>query len=197
MTPNAITRLFKEDHDAFPPLEGKLSDNDLLAIRETLLPLLMIIPYNPLNVVYSLTAILTKAVKYEANHGAEFVRPVTTSQLLMTPQQLFAEATHKSQFDDYTSYVAAKKGVSKFLLDIVDEIWYNDLKNANTFYTKVTAIDIMALLNTNSRGLHALDMIMLHNDAIICASGWHPPVHCHDGGCTEKGYAGWHAYLRC
>jgi hypothetical protein len=51
MTPNVITRLFKEAHDIFPPLKGKLSDNDLLAIWEPLLPLLMVIPYEQLNKV--------------------------------------------------------------------------------------------------------------------------------------------------
>ncbi len=72
--PNAITCFFKEAHGAFPPLKGKPSNNDLLAIWETLLPLLMIIPYDQLNGVHSLTAILTEAVKYEANHGVKFVR---------------------------------------------------------------------------------------------------------------------------
>ncbi len=46
-----------------------------------------------------------------------------------------AEAAHKSQLDDYASYEAAKQGVAKFLHHVVDEIWYNDLKNDNTFYT--------------------------------------------------------------
>jgi hypothetical protein len=73
MMPDTITRLFKEAHDAFSPLKGKPSNDDLLAIQETLLPLLMIIPYNQLNGVHSLTAILTKAVKYGANHGSKFV----------------------------------------------------------------------------------------------------------------------------
>ncbi len=54
--------------------------------------------------------------------------------------------------------------MAKFLHDIVNEIWYNYLKNANTFYTKVAAIDIMALLDANSEDLHALDMIKLHTD---------------------------------
>jgi hypothetical protein len=54
--------------------------------------------------------------------------------------------------------------MSKFLRNVVDEIWYNDLKNADTFYTKLTAINIMALLDANSRGLHALDMIFLCTD---------------------------------
>jgi hypothetical protein len=79
MTPGTITCLFKEAHDAFPPLKGKLSNHDLLAIQETLLPLLMVISYDQLNGVHSLIAILTMAVKYEANHGAKFVCPACLS----------------------------------------------------------------------------------------------------------------------
>ncbi len=41
-----ITCLFKEAHDAFPPLKRKPTNDDLLAIQETLFPMLMVIPYN-------------------------------------------------------------------------------------------------------------------------------------------------------
>jgi hypothetical protein len=58
MTPNAITLLFKEARDAFHPFEGKPTDDDLLLIRETLLPILMEIPYDQLGGVHSLTAII-------------------------------------------------------------------------------------------------------------------------------------------
>jgi hypothetical protein len=76
MTPKAITRLFKEASDTSPPLKGKPTDNDLLAIWETLLPLVMVIPYDQLNGIHSLTAILAEAAKYEAKHGgAKFIRP--------------------------------------------------------------------------------------------------------------------------
>jgi hypothetical protein len=75
MNTDIITRLFKEAYDTFPPLEGKPTNNDLLAIRETLLPLLMVIPYEKLLGVHSLTAILVEATKYKANHGGtKFVR---------------------------------------------------------------------------------------------------------------------------
>jgi hypothetical protein len=173
MTPGAITCLFKEAHDTFPPLKGKPSNDDLLAIRETLLPLLMVIPYNELNRVHSLNAILTKAVKYKTDHGAIFVcpacLPLYDKMIADNATKVIcirAEAAHKSQLNDYASYKAAKRGVSKFLCTVVDKIWYNDIKNGNTFYTKVTAIDIMALLDANSGGLHALDMILLHTDMI-------------------------------
>jgi len=172
MTPDAITRLFKEVYNTFPPLEGKPTNDDLLAIKECLLPLLMVISYDQLKGIYSLMAILTEAAKYEAKHGnAKFVRPI---RLLLydkniandatTVVRVRAEAAYKSRLDDYASYEAAECGVAKFLRDVVDEMWYNDLKDDDTFYTKVTAIDIMALLDANSGGLHAIDMISLRTN---------------------------------
>ena len=111
MMPDAITRLFKEAYDSFPPLEGKPTDDDLLAILEALLPLLMVIPYDQLNGIHSLTAILTEAVKYEAEHGNyKFVRP---SRLPLYDKNIAdnatavvrvcAEAAHKARLHDYTS----------------------------------------------------------------------------------------------
>ena len=170
--PDAITRLFKEAYDTFPPLEGKPTDDDLLAIRETLLPLLMVIPYDQLKGIHSLTAILTEAAKYEAEHGnAKFVRPVrlplydkNIADDAMTVIWVCAEVAHKSRLDDYASYEVAKRGIAKFLRHVIDKIWYNDLEDADTFYTKVTAIVIMALLDANSGGLHAVDMISLRTN---------------------------------
>jgi hypothetical protein len=65
------------------------------------------------------------------------------------------------RLDNYTSYEAAERGITKFLCNVIDEIWYNDLKDAETFYMKVMALKIMAHLNINSGGLHAIDMISL------------------------------------
>jgi hypothetical protein len=48
MTPDAIMLLFREAHEAFPPFEGKPMDGNLMAVRETLLPILSEIPYDQL-----------------------------------------------------------------------------------------------------------------------------------------------------
>ncbi len=77
MTPNAITLLFKEARDTFPPIKGKPTDDDLQLIRENLLPILMEIPYDQLRGTHSLVGILTEATRYATNHGgATFVRPL-------------------------------------------------------------------------------------------------------------------------
>ncbi len=54
--------------------------------------------------------------------------------------------------------------MAKFLCKVADEVWYNDLKDANTFYTKVMACKTIASLDANSGGLHAIDMISLRTN---------------------------------
>ena len=46
MTPEAITLLFKEATEDFTVIEGKPTDDKILAIRKSLLPLLMDLPYD-------------------------------------------------------------------------------------------------------------------------------------------------------
>jgi len=159
MTPNAITLLFKEARDAFPPLEGKPTDDDLLSIRETLLPILMEIPYDQFGGVHSLTAIITDGVRYAADHGGNaFRRPIrlplyngSIEDNATTVVRVHAEAAHKARLDDYASFKAAERGAAKFLWEIVNEVWYNDLKDADTFYTKVTALEIISFLDAAVR----------------------------------------------
>jgi hypothetical protein len=172
MTPKAITLLFWEAHKAFPPLKGKPLDNNLTTIRETLLPILMEIPYDQLGGVHSLTAILTDPGRYAADHGGStFVRPSrlrlydkNIANDALTVVRVCGEAAHKARLDNYASYKAAKRSAAKLLLATVDETWYANLKGANTFYMKVLAVDVMAFLDANSRGLHAIDMLTLRTN---------------------------------
>jgi hypothetical protein len=172
MTPDAITLLFKEARDAFLPLKGKPTDDDLLSIRETLLPILMEIPYDQLGGVHFLTAIIMDGVRYAADHGGNaFKRPIrlplydsSIADDATTVVRVCVEAAHKARLDDYASFEAAERGAAKFLHKAVDEVWYNDLKDADTFYTKVSALEIISFLDANSGGLHAIDMISLRTN---------------------------------
>jgi hypothetical protein len=110
----------------------------------------MVISYDQLGRIHSLVVILIEATKYEADHdNKKIVRPQrlplyddTIADDATAVVQVRSEAAHKSCLDDYASYEAAERGVAKFLRDVVDEIWYKDLEDANLFYTKVTAIDV-------------------------------------------------------
>ncbi len=116
--------------------------------------------------------ILMEATKYEADHdNSKFVRPSLPplynrdiANNATTVVRVCTKATHKSCLNNYASYKAAEYSVAKYLRDIVDKIWYNNWKDAKTFYTKVTALKIMAHLNAKSGGLHAIDMISLHSN---------------------------------
>ncbi len=142
MTPNAITLLFKEARDAFPPIKGKPTDDNLLSIRETFLPILMEVPYDQLGGVHLLTSLITDDVRYAAEHGGNaFKRPIRLPLYDMsikddatTVIRVRAEAAHKTRLDDYASFEAAERGAAKFLREVVDKVWYNDLKDADTFY---------------------------------------------------------------
>ena len=149
--------------------------SNLLAIREALLPLLMVIPYDQLNGVHSLTAILMETVKYEAEHGnAKFVRPSrlplydkNIANDTTTVVRVHAEAAHKARLDDYASYEMAERGVAKFLRNVVNEIWYNDLKDANTYWVYVHFEEINASGETieNYYPCRILGFVTLNNAA--------------------------------
>ena len=91
MTPDSITLLFKEACDAFPHFEGKPTDDDLLSIREMLLPILMEIPYDQLGGIHSLTAIVTDIVRYAAEHGGQAFKP--PARLLLYDNTIADNAT--------------------------------------------------------------------------------------------------------
>jgi hypothetical protein len=203
MTPDAITLLFKEAYDSSPPIKGKPTDDNLLSIRETILPLLVVIPYDQLGGVHSLTAILTDPAKYVTDHGgATFRRPsrlplynVTINNDATTVICIRAESAYMSRLDDYASYKATKRGVAKFFHEAIEESWYNNLKDAETFYMRVTTMNIMSLLDANSGGLHAIDMI--GHAPILLPGRRHLPVNQHDGGCAKEGQAGRNAHCQC
>ena len=117
-------------------------------------------------------AILTEPGRYAADHGGStFVRPSrlplynkNVADDAKTVVQVHEEAAPRTQLTDYASYEAAERGAAKFLLATVDETWYADLKDVDTFYTKVLAIKIMAFLDANSGGLHAVDMLTLRTN---------------------------------
>ncbi len=117
-------------------------------------------------------SLITDDVRYAAEHGGNsFKRPI---RLLIYNTSIkdnatmvvcvCTEAAHKARLDNYASFEAAKHGATKFLREVVDKVWYNNLKDADTFYTKVTALEIISFLDANSGGLHAIDMISLRTN---------------------------------
>jgi hypothetical protein len=125
MTPNVITLLFKEAGDAFSPFKGKPTDDNLLLIRETFLPILMEIPDNQLGGVHSLTGLLMDPARYATNHGATFVQPVclplydgTIANNATTVVCIREESAHKARLDNFASYKANDTGPPNFSMTL-------------------------------------------------------------------------------
>jgi hypothetical protein len=166
----------------------------------------MEIPFDLLGGVHSLVGLLTETTRYAADHGGNaFAIPTrlplydgSIADNATTVVRVRAEAAHKARLDDFASYEAAERRAAKFLRDSVDEVWYNNLKDADTFYTKVSALDIMAFLDANSGGVHAVDMISLCTNMhgyYAQADGIPQYINMLEDA-QKKANAGWHAHRR-
>ena len=75
-----------------------------------------------------------------------------------------AEATHSARKEDYLLYKASEMGIMRFLATNVDETWYQEFENAETFYTEVTAFKIMERLQKCSGVWHAINAVEIMPD---------------------------------
>ena len=138
---------------------------------EVLTPILKGIDYNPVKANHNLWGIITPSEKYLALHNAAFVVPVIRFLLDTTipegaPNSVIhkAEAEHTVRRNDHALYDAANNGVVKLFYTIVDDTWYQDLKGTSTYYSEVTATEILAKFRANCSGLHEVDAISIQGE---------------------------------
>lgn len=169
MTPEEITTLFATAATSFQPIAGQPTDDDLTTLRDILYPLLLDIPYDT-NGDHNLIGLIEPAAPYTATWGAAFPippRPPAYPAIADNASAVVrarAEAEHAILVRDFASYDAAERAVAKFIRDAVDEIWYRDLRHARSFYTSVTAQQLMSHLDANCGGLHPSELVSLPTD---------------------------------
>ena len=78
--------------------------------------------------------------------------------------QNLMEAAHTALSNDFNRLTAAEHGVVELIRDIVNELWYKDLKSIDTFYTHVTGYDLLRHLETNCGGLQPTEFVSLPQD---------------------------------
>ena len=52
-------------------------------------------------------------------------------------------AIHMAKLTDYTAFDVDKRAIVKFIRIAINETWYKDLKDAKSFYTEVTAFNLL------------------------------------------------------
>ena len=53
----------------------------------------------------------------------------------------------------------ADSAYRSFIMAVVDETWYKELEDPDTFYTKVTALKLLDHLTEFCAGLHTVDAV--------------------------------------
>jgi len=171
MTPEEITTAFATAATAFQPITGQPSDDDLTELRDVLYPLLLDIPYDE-DGTHNLIGLIEPTTSYTATWGAQFPPPQRPPAYPIIDDAATAvvrarrEAEHAILVRDFASYEAAERATAKFIRDAVNEIWYRDLRHDRSFYTHVTAKQLLAHLDDNCGGLHPSELVNLPTDML-------------------------------
>ena len=169
MTPEEITAIFATAATTFPPFAGQPTDDDLTALRDVMYPLLLDIPFD-MDGTHNLIGLIEPTASYTATWGTPFPIPPRPPAYPAIADDASAvirarrEAEHALLVRDYASYDAAERAAAKFIRDATDEIWYRDLRHARSFYTNVTAKQLLEHLDANCGGLHPSELVNLPTD---------------------------------
>jgi hypothetical protein len=169
MTPKAITSALAAAQALFLPIDGQPSNNDLVRLSDTILPILLKATYNRINGVHNLWGLVASADCYLHHYGAPFVCPATLPACYGPAinaeasciERVCAKTAWAALLQDYKAYEAAKRSIKVFIEAIVNNTWISNLHNPKTFYSNVTALAIFDHLCKRSGDLHVLDMVSL------------------------------------
>ena len=68
-----------------------------------------------------------------------------------------AEGKQEAQRNDRQLYKTGDNACRSFIMKVVDETWYKEIKDPDTFYTRVPAIKLLEHLTEFCAGLHTVD----------------------------------------
>jgi len=174
MTPEEITTVLKEAAEAFPALGSRQpEDEDIVAIREALVPILLRIPYDNAAVAptkkHNLSGLIQRRTVYQnsRNDNAPFpafvalgIYPTIADDAKQNIVRK-EEAIHKVKLADEGRRLAAETGLSQFIFTVVDETWYKDLRDPDEFYTNVTAMDLLGHFESHSTELTKTEAVKI------------------------------------
>ena len=120
------------------------TDNDLIKIRQLLVPVLMNTKYDELTLTHNLSGVILPSDRYEQiyNKGAYVIPSFialyddTIEKYATRIDVHCAEGNHKARRNDRQIYKTADNACRTFIMAVVDETWYKELKDPDTFYTK-------------------------------------------------------------
>jgi hypothetical protein len=156
MTPTTLAVALATAKSAFLPIAGQPTDNDLVRINDTLVPILLKIMYEHANGVQNLWGLIADTDRYLHHYNLAFVRPATRPAVYdpdiaegaSRVERTRSEASWATRIQDYDAYEAAESGAKAFIEAVVKDTWIRNLRDPETFYSNVTALELSTTFPT-------------------------------------------------
>ena len=149
--PADLTLALQKATEGFTAIVDSPTDNDLIEIRQLLLPILMKTKYDELTLTHNISGVILPSERYKQIYkkGAYLIQPVITlyddtiDKDATRTEVHWAEGNQKAQRNDRQLYETADNACRSFIMDVVGETWYKELKDPDIFYTKVTSLKLL------------------------------------------------------
>ena len=70
-----------------------------------------------------------------------------------------AEGKHEVKRNDRSLYKTANTSCKNFIMEVVNETWYKELEDPDTFYNYAMALKLLNRLTESCSGLHTVDVV--------------------------------------
>ena len=165
--PADLTLALQKSTGEFTVIMDRPTDNDLIEIQQLLVPVLMKKKYDELTLTYNLLGVILTSERYEQIHkkGAYLIPPVialyneTIDKDATRLEINRAEDKHEARQNDRQLHKTADSACRSFIMAVVEEMWYKELEDPDTFYTKVMDLKRLNHLTEFCVGVHTVDAV--------------------------------------
>ena len=165
--PANLTLALQKATEGFTTIADFPTDKDIIEIRQLILPVLIKTKYDELTLTHNLSGIILPSKRYEQIYkkGAYLIPPVislyddTIDKDATRTEVHQAEGKHEARQNDRQLYKMADNACRNFIMAVVDETWYKELEDPDTFYTNVSDLKLLDHLTEFCFGLHTVDAV--------------------------------------
>ena len=123
--------------------------------------------YGELTLTHNLSGVILPTRSYEHIYkkGAYLIPPVislyedTIDKDATRTEVHWAKVKHEAKRNDRSLYETANTSCKNFIMEVVNETWYKELEDPDTFYTNVTALKILDHITKFCLGLKTVDAV--------------------------------------
>ena len=149
--PADLTLTLQKATEGFTEIVDRPTDNDLIEIRQLLIPVLMKTKYDELTLTHNLSGGILPSKRYGHIYkkGAYVTPPVITlydDTIDKDATRLeinISEGKHEAQRNDRQLYETADNACQSLIMAVVDDAWYKELEDPDNFHMKVTALKLL------------------------------------------------------